>query len=342
MICTFCSNHKLQILIGVFWVLDATTFLLLHTGTLVSRCSVSFFVLMALPAIFAVVFVGLGRCHLLSLRARSDHRRLRGFDDVERRPLLTTFFSNSSDADDNGDGDDDPIPNPIESGRVTTSPAYRRQNSPWMQDQRWVLLVPLVSTVAGVLRALKLRSRRRYQRNQGGGLNAGPSDMAESLLSPDDNQEFPSNEEESSIQDDYKSLLSWWLPWASVLIGLLAALLGIGGGELLGPILLLLLQMNPQESSATTAIMSMMNSGTNLLHYIVAGMIVAPGYAINLGFMGLLGGSMGRLWATSIAQQGRTSIIAMSLCLVLSLATALVAWELVTTPISWKSSAGVC
>ena len=118
--------------------------------------------------------------------------------------------------------------------------------------------------------------------------------------------------------------------------------LGIGGGELLGPILLLLLQMDPQDSSATTAIMSMMNSGTNLLHTILADLLIAPGYAIHLGLAGAIGGSCGRLLGLSFAQRGRTSIIAMSLCGVLSLATALVAWELFTTPVSWKSSAGVC
>ena len=34
--------------------------------------------------------------------------------------------------------------------------------------------------------------------------------------------------------------------------------------------------------------------------------------------------------------------VAMSLFVVLSLATALVAWELFTTPMSWKSDGGVC
>ena len=162
------------------------------------------------------------------------------------------------------------------------------------------------------------------------------------LSTSDNSGNYPNSEDDHSQHDNFKSLLAWWLPGVSVLIGLLSALLGIGGGELLGPILLLLLKMDPQQSSATTAIMSLMNSGTNLLHYIVADMMMAPGYAINLGLAGLIGGSGGRMWAISMAQHGRTSIIAMSLCGVLSLATALVVWELFTTPVSWESSPDLC
>ncbi|CAB9524455.1 Sulfite exporter TauE/SafE [Seminavis robusta] len=233
---------KLQLLIGTFWLLDAIHCLFLHTMR-IPLCSPLYILLVAFPALVAVLFVGLGRCLVQSLGRRQDP------PSGERLPLIQAASSN---------------------------PGYHQ---------------------------------------------GGP---------------------EEHHQDKFQSLLAWWLPWASVLIGLLAALLGIGGGELLGPILLLLLQMDAQQSSATTAIMSMMNSGTNLFHYLVMDMMIAPDYAITLGLAGLVGGSGGRLWAIHVAQRGRPSIIAWSLCAVLALGTALVAWELVTTPLSFQSKGGIC
>lgn len=361
--CTFISNHYLQLLIALFWALDATSFLLLHTGSLIQRCSPEFFVFTALPALFAVVFVGLGRCHLLALR-RPLLRHPNNHETVETQPLLAILFSGSSEDSEEGEQVDDRVPDLATTTTLsdTNRMEYRRQNSP-AENRSWILWLPLFSAFAGIVTGIRsdATDRRDYPSAQRDGPDLVGPNMSTPMLNesaevasennPNNtpfvrqhNYDTENNDESSSssLQDDCKPLLSWWLPWASVLIGLLAALLGIGGGELLGPILLLLLQMNPQQSSATTAIMSMMNSGTNLLHYIVADMMLAPGYAINLGMMGVLGGAMGRIWATSIAQQGRTSIIAVSLYLVLALATMLVAWELVTTPMSWKSSAGIC
>ena len=340
-------------------MLDATTFLLLNTGSLIHKCSPGFFVLLGCPAIVAVVFVGMGRCHLTATRRRTQ-RMQDTFSATETQPLNVPLFQGSHDEDD----EDNPGPIPTiatqQSGDQASSEEQEEPSTAPL-DFKWVLFLPLASAFAGIMNAFQHRpsNRRRRRRNSGnpdhdqdvsmplldhwGEVDAQAHPNNSLFLSTSDNSgNYPNSEDDHSQHDNFKSLLAWWLPGVSVLIGLLSALLGIGGGELLGPILLLLLKMDPQQSSATTAIMSLMNSGTNLLHYIVADMMMAPGYAINLGLAGLIGGSGGRMWAISMAQHGRTSIIAMSLCGVLSLATALVVWELFTTPVSWESSPDVC
>lgn len=359
--CAFCLGHKLQLLIGACWVLDATTFLLLHSEKLVPKCSLPFFILIGAPSLVAIMFVGLARRHLVAAKRHMQlaYSPLFGGDDdddvttEDDQPFLMASGSLLEESREHADEDDiGPVPTLPELASGAASSTERpaeveaRQSSPpaMAAGGNWVLFLPIISVIAGLVKALQDRPLQFQRRQRVRGLNVSTQEADNGFHVPflRHSPVSDSGQSSESLHDDYESLLAWWLPWASVLIGLLSALLGIGGGELLGPILLLLLRMDPTESSATTAIMSMMNSGTNLLHYIVADMMVAPGYAINLGFAGLLGGSGGRLWAISIAQQGRASIIAMSLCGVLSLATALVAWELLTTPLSWESKAGIC
>jgi len=130
--------------------------------------------------------------------------------------------------------------------------------------------------------------------------------------------------------------LVWWLPPLSFLIGILCALLGIGGGELLGPTLLLL-RMDPQVSSATTATLSVLNSGTNALHHYVTGMVTSYTYTEAIGVAGFLGGGAGRMTALWISGRGRRSVIAYSLGVVLLVATVLVGYELVSTEADWRN-----
>ena len=345
-ICSFCTRHKLELLIGGFWVLDATAFLLLHGESLISipKCSVGFFALVCSPALIAVIFVSLGRCHLKGLkqrRVRPRQNQWNGSLNHETRALL--FPSFDEDAEDNQD-DPGPIPTIAvetsdQTGIEEEEEQQQQQPANPIMENRWVQFLPLAALCAGIVKAFQNRTFRRRRRFRTHGNDEQEQDMSVPLMDLDN---LSNDEEQSQHEKNFQSLLVCWLPFASVLIGLLSALLGIGGGEILGPILLLLLKMDPQESSATTAIMSLMNSGTNLLLYVIADLMVAPGYAINLGLAGLLGGSFGRIWAVGIAQQGRSSIIAMSLFLVLFIATLLVAWELLTTPVSWESTPDLC
>jgi len=139
------------------------------------------------------------------------------------------------------------------------------------------------------------------------------------------------------VEEDNFNNLAWWIPLVATVIGLLSALLGIGGGELVGPILLLL-NMNPKQSSATTATLSLLNSAANALHYSVSGMGISFGYSSCLWFAGFIGGGCGRTLAMKIAvRSGGSSIIAYSLFFVLCIAAGLITYELYTTPASWKS-----
>eukprot|EP01035_Chromulina_nebulosa_P017316 gene17316-22857_t len=72
------------------------------------------------------------------------------------------------------------------------------------------------------------------------------------------------------------------------IIGILCSLLGIGGGELMGP-LLLQLKVIPQVSSATTSLMSLFNSSSNVLHYAIIGEIPYI-LAVSVFAIGILGG----------------------------------------------------
>jgi len=136
-------------------------------------------------------------------------------------------------------------------------------------------------------------------------------------------------------------VLVWWLPLAAFIVGLLSALLGIGGGEILGPTLLLL-NMNPLHSSTTTSVVALLNSGTNTLHNFTAGLIISPGYFASIWCVGLVSGGLGRAFSMILsARSGKNSIIAFSLSGLLGIATALVVIELVKSPPEWKSE-GVC
>jgi uncharacterized membrane protein YfcA len=70
--------------------------------------------------------------------------------------------------------------------------------------------------------------------------------------------------------DFAKSLWAWGIPCGGFIVGILTSLLGIGGGELLGP-LFLAYHMLPQVSTATTSMMSLLNSANNIVHYAVLG-----------------------------------------------------------------------
>jgi uncharacterized membrane protein YfcA len=366
---SFVTQYKLQLFIGGFWILDAITFLLVHTGTLVTKCSPLFFLLVIFPALVAALFVTLGRSYLVTMQQQQHmHQQQQQQQQIttttirteEQRPLMMMTINvpenEDSEDEDNDDDDDDgepvhtlaaesddagqPQAQPSSSSRQTTRRIRASSNGP--QPLNWVL--------SGMMRTLGLRRHYAVPQDarQGSRTVSRPDSMSRPLLlSASPSTEEGTNgqnemERRRTAHDNFKSLLAWWLPCVSVVIGFLSALLGIGGGELLGPILLLLLQMDPQQSSATTAVMSVMNSGTNLLHHIVAGMMIAPGYALHLGLVGIVGGCGGRLYATNLAEKGRPSIIALSLCGVLGLATVLVAIELVTTPVSFQSKAGIC
>ena len=79
-------------------------------------------------------------------------------------------------------------------------------------------------------------------------------------------------------------------PVLAFLIGIMCSLLGIGGGELMGP-LLLTYKVMPQVSTATTAMMSLINASSNTLHYAILGEIDYL-WAAGVFVTGLCGGGL--------------------------------------------------
>lgn len=99
-------------------------------------------------------------------------------------------------------------------------------------------------------------------------------------------------------------------------IGIICSLLGIGGGELLSP-LLLSYHMIPQIVSATSATMSFLNTLANIIR-----LMTAHSGTIDAGFIftcvGFLGGIVGRQLGLYIAtHNGRASVIIFALVIVL-------------------------
>ena len=105
-------------------------------------------------------------------------------------------------------------------------------------------------------------------------------------------------------------------PVAAFIIGILCSLLGIGGGELMGP-LMLSLGFLPQVTSATTSAMSLMNSALNIVHYMIIGELDGK-WALYLFFTGLVGGVAGRKLSIYVSSTwGRPSVTVFMLGIIL-------------------------
>jgi uncharacterized membrane protein YfcA len=112
-------------------------------------------------------------------------------------------------------------------------------------------------------------------------------------------------------------------------IGILSSLLGIGGGELMGP-LLLSLNVLPQVSAASTSMMSLLNSSSNIVHYAIIGEIDIEWFFITF-FIGVVGGITGRMWALYMTKTfGRISVMVFCLATVLFISFWLLVFHLAT------------
>jgi len=107
-------------------------------------------------------------------------------------------------------------------------------------------------------------------------------------------------------------------PILAFIIGILSALLGIGGGELMGP-LLLSMKVLPQVSAGTTSFMSLLNTSSSIIHYMTLGDVPYT-YAAWVFGIGAAGGITGRLLALFVVEKtGRVSILIFMLFVVLVL-----------------------
>jgi len=107
-----------------------------------------------------------------------------------------------------------------------------------------------------------------------------------------------------------------FLPLIAFLVGITCTLLGIGGGELMSP-LMIAMGVLPPVSSATSALMSFMNSSSIVSHHIVVGDLPYK-YGAMVFIIGCFGGFSGRVLALYfVALYSRASILLFSLGAVL-------------------------
>lgn len=129
--------------------------------------------------------------------------------------------------------------------------------------------------------------------------------------------------------------MSFLPPFLALLIGIMCALLGIGGGELMGP-LLLSLKVTPQVSTATTSFMSLLNSASTILHYALVGGI-SPKWSGICFAVGFLGGLSGRVLALFVmVRYKRASPTVFTLATVLFISMCLLLYNVVTEESSFS------
>ena len=118
-------------------------------------------------------------------------------------------------------------------------------------------------------------------------------------------------------------------------IGIITSLLGIGGGELMGP-MLYMLGVLPLVTSATIALMSLVNTSSSIIHYMFLNDVDYSAASI-LFVIGAAGGFTGRAAAIYIAKQyGRSSVMIFAICIVIILSLGLYAYDLSTDDNSWE------
>lgn len=108
------------------------------------------------------------------------------------------------------------------------------------------------------------------------------------------------------------------IPMVTFSIGVLTAILGFGGGELIGPYLLQL-HVQPIVSTATSGMMSFLNTGLSLVHYGILGKVDYGPSGI-LVAIGAVAGLCGRLFSLFVvAKFDRASMLVFALVMVLFL-----------------------
>ncbi|BDQ12001.1 sulfite exporter TauE/SafE family protein [Sediminibacterium sp. TEGAF015] len=108
----------------------------------------------------------------------------------------------------------------------------------------------------------------------------------------------------------------YWLSLAGAVIGLLSGMIGMGGGILLSPLLLMMGWANMQQTAAISAIFIFLNSASGMLGQLKKGFDLAPSMFIIIAFV-LVGGWLGAYMGSS---RFKTTELKFILALVLVLA----------------------
>ena len=102
--------------------------------------------------------------------------------------------------------------------------------------------------------------------------------------------------------------------------GVVAGLIGIGGGMVLGP-LMLIMGIHPRVSSATTATMVVLTSSSVAVLFVTAGLVPWE-YAVTFFFTCLVGAYIGKTRIDGyVKRTGRASLLIFLLATIIALAT---------------------
>jgi len=93
----------------------------------------------------------------------------------------------------------------------------------------------------------------------------------------------------------------------ALVAGVLAGLVGVGGGMVLGP-MMLELGILPQVSSATTGTMVLLTSSSAVAVFLLAGLVPLD-YALAYALVALLGGFTGKVCITALVRRYRISAL---------------------------------
>ena len=127
------------------------------------------------------------------------------------------------------------------------------------------------------------------------------------------------------------------LPLLASLVGIVSGLLGLGGGELMAP-LLLAIGMLPQVASATVGCMEIFTSTSNVAHYLVQGVLTPwTSYVYVLGGVGFLSAFTGRVIAlTLVSRLSHPSLLAFVLAAALYTSLVFLGIQISYAPIDWS------
>jgi len=122
---------------------------------------------------------------------------------------------------------------------------------------------------------------------------------------------------------------------ASVAVGFVGGLLGLGGAEFMAP-LMLEMGMAPPAAAATAAYMNLFTSASNIVHYSQIPGVLPPHYTGWFCATAFIAGLCGRSISSAIAAAGKQSIMILALASVLGVSMILLAWRGINSSADWS------
>lgn len=187
----------------------------------------------------------------------------------------------------------------------------------------WTLTL-LIDAVVGLLVAHNLRRLRRQQLARDGEVTEGRA------------QGKAGGGARARGDLDYSSRMVLVLPAVAFLVGAISGLLGLGGGEMMAP-LLLMLGLLPQVASATSAFMILFTSCSNVAYYVWHGELSwFQGYQWCVPAIAFVASLVGRTASVVVAARlSHPSVIAFALALVLAVSILLLIMKAALAEAAW-------